>query len=103
MAMTGKEELAAVLAEMNEAVDGNPCAMSDKTMRGVADALRRLWRTKVPKTYTREQAALALGISTRQLQRDMASAGIRPHRKGSAVVWLTEDDVERLRALRMRK
>lgn len=98
--MTGKEELAALLAEIAEAAEGNPCGMGDGMMRSLAEALRTVWKAKVPKTYSRESAARALGISVRQLQRDAAACGVRFKREGHGKVWLTEDDIKAIREYR---
>lgn len=101
--MTGKEELNAVLAEIASATDGNPCGMSDNVMRSLADALRTMWKTKVPHTYSRESAARELGISVRQLQRDVQASGLFFRRNGESKVWLNEDDIMRLREFRSKK
>ena len=102
--MSGKEELNAVLAEIAEAANDNPCAMNDGVMSSLAAALRTMFRAKVPKTYyTREEAARELGVSVHQLQRDAAAASVGFHRKGSAMVWLTEEDLRRIKEFRARK
>ena len=101
--MSGKEELNAVLAEIAEAANDNPCAMNDGVMSSLAAALRTMFRAKVTNTYTREEAARELGVSVRQLQRDAAAASVGFHRKGSAMVWLTEEDLRRIKEFRARK
>ena len=40
--------------------------MGDMAMRAMASALRTLYRSKVPKRYSREMAARELGVSVRQ-------------------------------------
>lgn len=92
-----------MLAEIAEAADGNPCGMGDGMMRSLADALRTVWKAKVPEIYSRESAARALGISVRQLQRDVIACGVRFKREGHGKVWLTEEDINAIREYRSRE
>ena len=54
---SGVEEMMAVLDEIKSEVMANPCNMGDMAMRAMASALRTLYRSKVPKRYSREMAA----------------------------------------------
>ena len=58
---SGVEEMMAVLEEIKSEVTANPCNMGDVAMRAMASALRTLYRSKVPKRYSREMAARELG------------------------------------------
>lgn len=64
---SGVEEMMAVLEEIKSDVMANPCNMGNVAMRAMASALRTLYRSKVPKRYSREMAARELGVSVRQL------------------------------------
>lgn len=99
--MSGKEELNAVLAEIAAAANDNICGMGDDTLHALAGALRTMFRAKVPRTYSRESAARELGISVRQLQRDVQASGVHFRRNGEAKVWLTEEDIKRIREYRL--
>lgn len=98
--MSGKEELNAVLAEIAAAANDNICGMGDDTLHALAGALRTMFRAKVPRTYSREMAARELGISVRQLQRDVLACGVRFRRNGESKVWLTEGDLKKIREYR---
>ena len=98
--MNGREELNAVLAEIAAAANDNVCGMGDETLHTLAGALRTMFRAKVPHTYSRESAARELGISVRQLQRDVQASGVCFRRNGESKVWLTEEDIKRLREYR---
>ncbi len=86
-----------MLAEIAAAANDNVCGMGDETLHTLAGALRTMFRAKVPHTYSRESAARELGISVRQLQRDVQASGICFRRNGESKVWLTEEDIKRLR------
>ncbi len=98
--MNGKDELQSVLAEIAAAADSNVCGMGDDALRSLAGALRTMFRAKMPKTYSREGAARELGISVRQLQRDVQASGVCFRRNGESRVWLTEEDIKRIREYR---
>ena len=97
----GIEELHSVLAEISAAAEENKCGMSSEAFSALATALRALYRSKVPKTYSREEAARQLGISVRQLQRDARAAGVEFHRNGHRDVWLTEADIKKIHRHRL--
>lgn len=94
---SGAEEIHDVLDEIRREVDENPCGMGDVAMRAMATALRTLFRSKVPKRYSREQAARALGISTRQLSRIVSKKEIVARRDGFRNVYFTEEDIQHMR------
>lgn len=98
--MNGKDELRCVLAEIAAAADDNVCGMGDDALRSLAGALRTMFRAKVPKTYSREMAARELGISVRQLQRDVQARGVCFRRNGESKVWLTEEDIKNIKRYR---
>lgn len=95
---SGVEEMMAVLDEIKSEVMANPCNMGDIAMRAMASALRTLYRSKVPKRYSREMAARELGVSVRQLSRIVVKNGIKPHRDGFKNVYYTEEDIARLKS-----
>lgn len=95
---SGVEEMMAVLEEIKSEVTANPCNMGDVAMRAMASALRTLYRSKVPKRYSRESAARELGVSVRQLSRIVAKNGIAPHRDGFKNVYYTEEDITMLKS-----
>lgn len=95
---SGVEEMMAVLDEIKSEVMANPCNMGDMAMRAMASALRTLYRSKVPKRYSREMAARELGVSVRQLSRIVGKSGITPHRDGFKNVYYTEEDIARLKS-----
>ena len=64
---SGVDEMMAVLDEIKSEVTANPCNMGDMAMRAMASALRTLYRSKVPKRYSRDMAARESGVSVRQL------------------------------------
>lgn len=99
--MKGREELNAVLAEIAAAANENVCGMGDEAFSALAGALKTMFHAKVPHTYSRESAARELGISVRQLQRDAQASGVKFHRNGEAKVWLTEEDIKRIREYRL--
>lgn len=94
---SGAEEMMAVLEEIKSEVMANPCNMGDVAMRAMASALRTLYRSKVPKRYSREMAARELNVSVRQLSRIVAKSGIKPHRDGFKNIYYTEEDIVRLK------
>ena len=79
---SGVEELVEVLEEIKENALSNPCMMSDSVFSTIAKSLRALYNAKVPKKYSREQASIKLGVSTRQLSRRAGKRGIKAHRDG---------------------
>ena len=93
----GVEELVEVLEEIKENALSNPCMMSDSVFSTIAKSLRALYNAKVPKKYSREQAAIKLGVSTRQLSRIADKRGIKPHRDGFKNVYYTEDDINEMK------
>lgn len=95
---SGVEEMMAVLDEIKSEVTANPCNMGDVAMRAMASALRTLYRSKVPKRYSREMAARELGVSVRQLSRIVAKSGIKPHRDGYKNIYYTEEDITMLKS-----
>lgn len=95
---SGVEEMMAVLEEIKSEVTANPCNMGDVAMRAMASALRTLYRSKVPKRYSREMAARELGVSVRQLSRIVAKSGIASHRDGFKNVYYTEEDIAMLKS-----
>jgi hypothetical protein len=95
---SGAEEMMAVLEEIKGEVMANPCNMGDVAMRAMASALRTLYRSKVPKRYSREMAARELNVSVRQLSRIVAKSGIKPHRDGFKNIYYTEEDIVRLKS-----
>lgn len=95
---SGADEMLAVLDEIRAEVTSNPCRMGDMAMRATAKAMRTLFRSKVPKRYSRDAAASELGVSVRQLSRLVAKAGIKPRRDGFKNVYYLEEDIEELRA-----
>lgn len=95
---SGAEEMMAVLEEINGEVMANPCNMGDIAMRAMASALRTLYRSKVPKRYSREMAAREINVSVRQLSRIVAKSGIKPHRDGFKNIYYTEEDIVRLKS-----
>lgn len=92
---SGVEEMMAVLDEIKSEVTANPCNMA---MRAMASALRTLYRSKVPKRYSREMAARELGVSVRQLSRIVAKSGITAHRDGFKNVYYTDEDINALKS-----
>lgn len=94
---SGADEIFEVLDEIRREVGENPCGMGDAAMRAMAAALRTLYRSKVPRRYSREQAARALGVSVRQLTRVVERSGVAPRRDGFRSVYFTEEDIERMR------
>lgn len=97
----GIEDLRSVLAEISAAAEENKCGMSSEAFSALATALRALYRSKVPKTFSREEAARQLGISVRQLQRDAQAAGVEFRRSGHREVWLTEADIDKIKRYRV--
>ena len=95
---SGAEEMMAVLDEIKSEVMANPCNMGDVAMRAMASALRTLYRSKVPKRYSRESAARELGVSVRQLSRIVAKSGVAPHRDGFRNVYYTDEDINALKS-----
>lgn len=95
---SGAEEMMAVLEEIKSEVMANPCNMGDIAMRAMASALRTLYRSKVPKRYSREMAAREINVSVRQLSRIVAKSGIKPHRDGFKNIYYTEEDIVRLKS-----
>lgn len=95
---SGAEEMMAVLDEIKSEVTANPCNMGDVAMRAMASALRTLYRSKVPKRYSREMAARELGVSVRQLSRIVAKSGITAHRDGFKNVYYTDEDINALKS-----
>lgn len=95
---SGVEEMMAVLDEIKSEVTANPCNMGDVAMRAMASALRTLYRSKVPKRYSREMAARELGVSVRQLSRIVAKSGITAHRDGFKNVYYTDEDINALKS-----
>lgn len=95
---SGAEGMMAVLEEIKSEVMANPCNMGDVAMRAMASALRTLYRSKVPKRYSREMAARELNVSVRQLSRIVAKSGIKPHRDGFKNIYYTEEDIVRLKS-----
>lgn len=95
---SGAEEMMAVLDEIKSEVMANPCNMGDVAMRAMASALRTLYRSKVPKRYSRESAARELCVSVRQLSRIVAKSGITSHRDGFKSVYYTEEDINALKS-----
>lgn len=94
---SGADEMLAVLEEIRQEVTSNKCGMGDLAMRATAHALRTLFRSKVPKRYSRESAARELGVSVRQLSRLVAKAGVTPRRDGFKNVYYLEEDIDALR------
>ena len=94
---SGVDEMMAVLDEIKSEVTDNPCNMGDMAMRAMASALRTLYRSKMPKRYSREMASRELGVSVRQLSRIVSRSGITPHRDGFKNVYYTEEDIARLK------
>lgn len=94
---SGADEMLAVLDEIRAEVTSNPCRMGDMAMRATAKALRTLFRSKVPRRYSRDQAAKALGVSVRTLSRLVNDTGIKPHRDGFKNVYFTDDDISAFR------
>ena len=94
----GVEEMIAVLDEIKSEVTANHCNMGDMAMRAMASALRTLYRSKVPKRYSREMAARELGVSVRQLSRIVCTSGITPHRDGFKNVYYNEEDINALKS-----
>lgn len=88
----------AVLEEIKSEVMANPCNMGDVAMRAMASALRTLYRSKIPKRYSRESAARELGVSVRQLSRIVAKSGITPHRDGYKNIYYTDEDINALKS-----
>lgn len=95
---SGVEEMMAVLEEIKSEVMANPCNMGDVAMRAMASALRTLYRSKIPKRYSRESAARELGVSVRQLSRIVAKSGITPHRDGYKNIYYTDEDINALKS-----
>ena len=95
---SGVDEMMAVLEEIKSEVMANPCNMGDVAMRAMASALRTLYRSKVPKRYSREMAARELGVSVRQLSRIVDKSGVAPHRDGFKNIYYTEEDIVRLKS-----
>lgn len=95
---SGAQEMIDVLDEIRHEVNDNPCGMGDVAMRAMAVALRTLYRSKVPRRYSREQAARTLGISTRQLSRVVSKMEITTRRDGFRNVYFTEEDIQRMRS-----
>lgn len=94
---SGVEELVEVLEEIKAHAMSNPCRMSDAVFSTLAKSLKALYNAKVPKKYSREQAAKALGVSTRQLSRIADKRGITPHRDGFKNVYYTEEDIDAMK------
>lgn len=94
---SGVEELVEVLEEIKENALSNPCMMSDSVFSTIAKSLRALYNAKVPKKYSREQAAKELGVSTRQLSRISYKRGITPHRDGFKNVYYTQEDIDAMK------
>ena len=95
---SGMDEMMDVLDEIKSEVEANTCNVGDVAMRAMASALRTLYRSKVPKRYSREMAARELGVSVRQLSRIVAKSGITPHRDGFKNVYYTDEDIARLKS-----
>ena len=95
---SGVDEMMAVLDEIKSEVTANPCNMGDMAMRAMASALRTLYRSKVPKRYSRESAAMELGVSVRHLSRIVAKSGIKPHREGFKNIYYNDEDIARLKS-----
>ena len=95
---SGVEGMMDVLEEIKSEVTANHCNMGDVAMRAMASALRTLYRSKVPRRYSREMAARELGVSVRQLSRIVAKIGITPHRDGFKSVYYTDEDIARLKS-----
>ena len=93
----GVEELVEVLEEIKENALSNPCMMSDSVFSTIAKSLRALYNAKVPKKYSREQAAKELGVSTRQLSRISYKRGITPHRDGFKNVCYSQEDIDAMK------
>lgn len=93
----GVDELVEVLEEIKENATSNQCGMSDAVMRGLASALRSLYRAKVPKKYSREKASIELGVSTRQLKRLANASGVESRRDGFKNIYYTEEDIQKIR------
>lgn len=91
---SGAEEMIEVLNEMRTEVEANKCKLGDAGMRAMAMALRTLYRSKMPKKYSREAAANAIGVSTRHFARLASDAGVKPHRDGFKNIYYTEEDIE---------
>ena len=95
---SGVDEMMAVLDEIKSEVMANHCNMGDVAMRAMASALRTLYRSKVPKRYSREMTARELGVSVLQLSRIVAKSGIKPHRDGFKNIYYNEEDIARLKS-----
>lgn len=93
----GASELVLLLGEIKQQVERNPCGMGDNALSALANALRVVYRSKFPKKYSRDQAAKALGVSTRTLSRLVKDTGIKPYRDGFKNVYFLDDDINSLR------
>lgn len=90
---SGVREMLDVLDEMRYEVEKNRCGMSDMALRALAKAVRTLYRSKVPKRFSRDGMAKELGVSTRTLNRMAKAKGIAPRRDGFKNIYYLEEDL----------
>lgn len=92
----GVDELVSVLDEIKKNAIENKSSIDDDTFGAIAMALKTIYKFKVPRCFSREQAAHMLGVSVRQLSRIVKKRGIKPHRDGFKNVYFTESDIAKM-------